>query len=55
MSSPAAQGSYSVSADDDAEVREEKICKRCRGTGQIVLHGQDTDCEDCEGWGSFLI
>ena len=37
------------------ETVQEKVCSRCRGTGSVELHGQETDCIECEGWGSVLI
>jgi DnaJ-class molecular chaperone len=54
--------SYYESQYEDEEVyvtvdqaQEERPCTRCRGTGSVDLHGQDTDCLDCEGYGSILI
>lgn len=45
--------------EEPEEVREtvetEKRCPRCRGTGSVVVRGQETDCLDCEGFGSILI
>ena len=37
------------------ETQEEKPCPRCRGLGTVLVHGQETDCIDCDGWGSILI
>lgn len=53
------QQSYSLSASHLEEVREtalqERTCPRCKGLGSVELHGQETDCIDCDGWGSILI
>ncbi len=34
---------------------EYRPCKRCRGTGWIWLHDQETDCLDCFGDGEVPI
>jgi DnaJ-class molecular chaperone len=48
-----------ITRQDLEEVQEtaqsEKRCPRCRGLGTVQLHGQETDCTHCDGWGSVLI
>jgi RecJ-like exonuclease len=37
------------------EQHREQPCSRCKGLGTVEVHGQETDCITCEGWGSVLI
>jgi DnaJ-class molecular chaperone len=37
------------------EQQREQPCSRCKGLGTVEVHGQETDCIACEGWGSVLI
>lgn len=37
--------------DEGHEVR----CSRCHGSGLVLVHGQETDCIDCEGYGSVYV
>jgi DnaJ-class molecular chaperone len=37
------------------EAKKERRCQRCHGSGLVEVHGQETDCIDCEGYGSVLI
>lgn len=37
------------------KVRVEVPCHRCHETGLVIVHGQETDCLDCEGYGTVLI
>jgi DnaJ-class molecular chaperone len=51
-------GSYYDEPEGPEEVRvakNERLCTRCKGSGSVELHGQETDCIDCEGYGSVLI
>lgn len=48
-------GSYSPWANEDDEVRVEQVCSVCRGSGVVVVHDQETDCIECEGFGSVVI
>lgn len=44
--------------ESPAEVRENQFevkCARCHGSGLVMVHGQETDCIDCEGYGSVLV
>ena len=33
----------------------ERTCARCRGLGVVEVRGQESDCIDCDGYGSVLI
>jgi DnaJ-class molecular chaperone len=39
----------------EAENTEERPCRRCHGTGLVYIQDEETDCMDCEGWGSVLV
>lgn len=41
--------------DPLTDPRTEVQCMRCRGTGLVEIHDQETDCLDCEGYGTVLI
>lgn len=40
---------------NDSEAVEYRPCKRCRGSGWVWLHDQETDCLDCFGDGEVPI
>lgn len=41
------------------EVREAEPktirCNVCHGSGLVEVHGQETDCLECEGYGDLLV
>lgn len=37
------------------KVRTEQRCMRCKGTGMVYVHDQETDCLNCEGYGTILV
>lgn len=43
-----------VHVDEDDQGREIP-CTRCRGRGWVLVHDQETDCIDCEGYGSVIV
>lgn len=43
-----------VRVDDSSDQREVR-CNRCHGTGLVEIYDQETDCIDCEGYGTVLI
>ncbi len=30
-------------------------CQACHGSGLVEVHGQETDCIECEGWGDIEV
>lgn len=53
--------SYYVFEDEPEEVHVNELgaaievrCTRCRGRGWVEVCGQETDCIDCEGYGTVL-
>lgn len=39
----------------DSDDREEIRCPRCHGTGIEYVQDQETDCLNCEGYGTILV
>jgi RecJ-like exonuclease len=51
--------SYYAEAPEPEEVREpqqrEIRCNVCKGSGLVEVFDQETDCIECEGYGTVLI
>ena len=41
---------HSLVGDEPYEVR----CNVCKGSGLEIIQGQETDCMNCEGYGTVL-
>lgn len=41
--------------EDELEGQVEVRCSRCHGTGLVEVYDQETDCIDCEGYGTVFI
>jgi hypothetical protein len=41
--------------DPEAEPQREVKCNACYGTGLVEVHGQETDCIECGGYGTVLV